>query len=96
MPSPNLQRDNYNNVIQKTYGERAFQGAYDGSNNLIYAGFALPGTATSEPSWQIRKLVYDMSNNLTEILWPEFPYAGGISSRDYKFVWDDHTSYTYS
>lgn len=96
MPSPNLQRDNYDNVIQKTYGERSFRGAYDVNNNLIYAGFAIPGTATSSANWQIRKLSYDVNDNLTDIKWPQFPYAGGIASREYKFVWDDHASYTYS
>jgi hypothetical protein len=95
MPSPNLQRDNYDNVIQKTYGERKFEGEYDGSNNLIYAGFALPGTSTSAPSWQIRKLTYS-GTNLISVTWPQFPYAGGIASRDYKFVWADRASYTYS
>lgn len=93
MPSPNLQRDNYHNVIQRTYGERTFRGVYDANNNLIYAGFAIPGTATSVASWQIRKLTYDVNNNLQTILWPEYD---GLASREYNFIWDNRALYTYS
>lgn len=92
MPSPNLRKDNYDNVIQKTYGERKFEGAYDGSDNLIYAGFAIPGTATSARNWQIRKLTYS-GTNLTSVTWPQI---NSKASTDYIFVWDDRASYTYS
>ena len=44
MPSPNLQRDNFFNVIGETYDEKSFRGEYDGDNNLIFAGFAIPGS----------------------------------------------------
>ena len=93
MPSPNLQRDNFHNVIQKTYGERSFEGDYDVNNNLIYAGFSIPGTAKSVAAWQIRKLTYDASNNLLSVTWPQF---NTFASRDYNFVWDNRASYTYS
>lgn len=43
MPSPNLQRDNFHNVLQQTYDEKSFRGDYDG-NNLIFAGFAIEGS----------------------------------------------------
>jgi hypothetical protein len=94
MPSPNLQRDNYHNVIQKTYGERSFRGIYDVNNNLIFAGFAIPGTDTAIAAWQIRQLNYDVDNNLISILWPED--GNGIASRDYIFIWDNYASLTYA
>ena len=44
MPSPNLKRDNYHNLIPDSYDEKAFRGEYDVDNNLIYAGFAIEGS----------------------------------------------------
>lgn len=49
MPSPNLKRDNFYNVISDSYDEKSFRGDYTGAN-LIYAGFAIQGTATSVAS----------------------------------------------
>jgi hypothetical protein len=70
MPSPNLTKDNYGYALQQTYDEKEFRGEYDGSNNLIYAGFAIPGTAEGTRSWQIKKLAYS-GTNLTSVKWPE-------------------------
>lgn len=92
MGGPNLRRDNYGNVVQQSYDEKAFLGDYTGSN-LIYAGFALPGSATSDRVWQIKQLNYDGAN-LVSVLWPEDP--NGIASVEYSFAWDDRASYTYS
>ncbi len=66
MPQVPLQRDQFNNVIQDSYGDREFRGDYDGSNNLIYAGFALPGSSESSRVWQIKKLAYT-GTNLTSV-----------------------------
>ena len=93
MPSPNLSHDNYGNVLQQSYDEKTFRGEYDVSNNLIYAGFALPGADTSVRVWQLKKLTYDGSNNLLTIVWPEYNNQATI---EYNFAWDDRASYTYS
>lgn len=77
--------------ISDTY--LAFRGDYTGTN-LIYAGFARPGTAESDVKWQLRKLTYDGSNNLTKVEWPQNS-AGGVSA-DFEFSWTDRTSYVYS
>jgi len=51
-------------------------------NNPVYMGSAEPGSLTSEEKWQIRKLTYDSSSNVTSILW-----AGGSTA--FTFAWDD-------
>jgi hypothetical protein len=69
MPSPNLQRDNYYNVIQQSYDDKSFRGEYTGSN-LIYAGFAIEGSDEGDRVWQIKQLNYT-GDNLVSVLWPE-------------------------
>ena len=61
---------------------------YDASNNLIYLGMALPGTATSAAGWQIRSFTYTGAN-LTSTL-----YAGG--SRQFVQIWDNRVALAYS
>lgn len=92
MPSVNLKRDNNHIIIPDSYDEKAFQGEYDGNNNLIYAGFAPVGSSTSVATWQIKKLTYT-GTNLTSVTWPEL---NSKASTDYEFSWDDRATYTYS
>lgn len=92
MSGPNLKRDNYDNVIQQSYGEKSFRGDYDGED-LIYVGFAIPGSNESARVWQIKQLNYD-SNNLVSILWPQAP--DGKASTDYAFAWANRATYTYA
>lgn len=87
-----IHRDQNYNLVQDTYGEKSFRGEYDGDDNLIYAAFAVAGSATSERVWQLKKLTYT-STNLTSVQWPELD---GKSSTAYSFAWDDRASYTYS
>lgn len=61
-----VQRDQFHNLAQATYDERAFLGEYDGSNNVIYAAFALPGSSASDRVWQLKKMTYS-GTNLTSI-----------------------------
>lgn len=92
MPSPNVQRDNFHNLVNDSYDDKAFRGEYDGSNNLIYGATALPGTLTSVASWQLKKFTYT-GTNLTSVTWPQI---SGKASFDYSFIWDNRASYTYS
>lgn len=62
---------------------------YDGSSNPIYIGLAPPGSAQSASVWQIRKLTFDVSNNVTAIR-----YAGGAST--YTNIWDNRAGLSYS
>jgi hypothetical protein len=61
---------------------------YSGSD-AIYVGYANPGTATSAPGWQIRKITYDGSSNATDV-----QFASGTASFDK--IWDSRSSYSYS
>lgn len=85
--------DGQGRVIPDSYQDLAFQGEYSGTN-LIYKGFARPGAGTSDAVWQISKLAYDGSNNLTSITWPQD--ANAHASNDYQFVWANRATYTYS
>ena len=93
MPRVALRRDQYSNVIADTYTERSFLAEYDVNNNLIYAGFALPGSATNVATWQIRKMSYDASNNMLTLKWPQLDSKASTS---YNFAWDSRAGYTYS
>uniref|UniRef100_A0A6M3L8X5 Uncharacterized protein n=1 Tax=viral metagenome TaxID=1070528 RepID=A0A6M3L8X5_9ZZZZ len=63
--------------------------AYNVSNNVEYIGKAPAGSATSSDTWQITKLTYDISENLTQI-----QYASG--NKKFDKVWDNRAGYTYS
>lgn len=80
-------------LIYDSVDDLAFQGEYSG-NNLIYKGFARPGTSTSAAAWQIAKLTYDGSGNVLTITWPQDSL--NHASNDYVFVWTSRASYTYS
>lgn len=80
--------------IYDSVDDLAFRGEYDGSSNLIYKGFARPGSATSAAVWQIAKLAYDGSGNVLSITWPQG--TNSAASNDYLFVWDNRATYTYS
>lgn len=80
-------------VIPDSFGDLAFQGAYTGTN-LIYKGFARPGSSTSAAVWQIALLTYDGSSNLLSITWPQD--ASGSASNDFQFIWANRATYTYS
>lgn len=80
-------------VIPESYGDMAFLGEYVGTN-LIYKGFARPGTAVNVAKWQLAKMTYDVGGNLTAIQWPQD--ASGNASNDYQFQWSARAGYTYS
>ncbi len=61
---------------------------YDGSNNLIYQGWAAPGTALSDAAWAIQKNTFTAGNlTLTQL-------AGGDNLPNK--VWNDRVSLAYS
>lgn len=61
----------------------------DINGNPLYIGCAVPGTLTSDPLWQIRKLTWDLSGFPTDI-----QYANG--TRSFAAVWDNRASLSYS
>ena len=62
---------------------------YDSSGNLIYIGKANMGSSKADAVWSIRKLVYDASNNLTDMLW-----ANGDGA--FNNIWNNKTAISYS
>lgn len=99
IPMPTLRnrpvgfKDAQGNIIPESFSDEAFRGEYSGTN-LIYKGFARPGAAEADLVWQIAKLAYDGSNNLTSITWPQ--NANAHASNDYEFSWTSRATYTYS
>lgn len=57
-------------------------------DDVIYRGYAEPGTLDSEPLWRIKKLVIGLDDDVATT------WAGGTA--DFIHAWDDRTSYTYS
>ena len=80
-------------LIFDSFDNEEFRGDYQGGINLIYKGFARPGSDTAERIWQISKQTYDANNNITMVQWP-INVLGAVSN-DYEFAWDDRTTYTY-
>ena len=62
---------------------------YDSSGNLIYIGKANMNSSKADGVWSIRKLVYDASNNLTDMLW-----ANGDG--EFNNIWNNRTAISYS
>ena len=90
---PLTQVDSNNQPIQDSELWVTFRGEYN-LTNLIYAGGARPGSKTSAPVWQIKRMTYDGSNNTLAVEHPT--NASGVVSADYEFVWDDRAAYTYA
>ena len=61
---------------------------YDGSNNLLYKGRALPGSASSDAAWAIQKYTYT-GGNLTLIQW-----ANGDNALNK--IWDNRAALSYA
>lgn len=70
-----------------------FRGEYTGTN-LIYKGYARPGSAEGDNVWQIAKLSYDGSNNILTIKWPQG--SNSAASSEFNFNWTGRAGYTYS
>ncbi len=90
---PCARKDSQGNVIPTAFSNMAFQGVYTGTN-LIYACFARPGSSVNDAVWQIFKMTYDGSNNITAIQWPQNTL--GKASNDYQFIQANFASFTYS
>ena len=62
---------------------------YDVSNNPIYIGIAAFGSSKASAVWQIRKLTFDVSNNVVDI-----QYANGTDA--FTAIWNNRASLSYS
>jgi hypothetical protein len=90
---PMGRKDAQGNLIPNSFEDQSFRGEYTGTD-LIYKGFARPGSLEGDLVWQIAKMTYDGSHNLLSILWPED--ANGHANNDYQFSWTLRATYTYA
>jgi hypothetical protein len=91
---PTGKLDPQGHLSQDSFLDEAFLGDYLGGMNLIYKGFARPGTLATVAQWQIAFCTYDVNGNVTAIQWPQ--NSSGIASSDYLFEWNLRTTYVYS
>lgn len=76
-------------VYNSTDEEFLMLADYVGGTDAIYIGKAVPGSATSDEKWKIRKFTYDGNHNILSIL-----FADGVAA--YDKIWDDRADYDYS
>jgi hypothetical protein len=62
---------------------------YDANGNQIYVGWAQTGTSQSIAGWRIMQQVFNASNQVTQILWPN-------GSTGFGLIWTNRTTYSYS
>lgn len=80
-------------LIQSTFGDLSYRGDLVGGADLIYIGYARPGSATSAPCWQIKMITYSGTTPVS-ILWPTG--SDGAASNDFDQIWDNRASLTYT
>lgn len=76
-------------IATESHSSYSLRMAYDANFNVEYTGKADIGTATSASGWQVKKFIYDVNDNLTNVMW-----ADGDDAFDN--VWDNRTSLSYS
>ena len=70
------------------HGSMKTRSVYVSGSDILYLGFAAPGTATSAAAWQIRRISNYTEND------PYVDFAGGTNNFDQ--VWDDYATLDYS
>jgi hypothetical protein len=63
--------------------------SYDANLNVEYIGKAAAGSAAADEVWSITKLIYDVNQNVTQVL-----YADG--NKKFDKIWDSRATYSYS
>lgn len=89
---PLLQLDAQGRVLPESNLYLSIRAAYSGSN-MIYRGYARPGSAEGDSVWQIIQINYS-GTNIISVLYPQ--NALGEASSDYAFSWTNRATYTYS
>lgn len=59
------------------------------NGQVIYLGYAQPGTAKTAAAWQIRKITYDANGAMTDVEFAE-------GSNAFNKVWNSYATYSYS
>ena len=69
---------------------------YDGGEDPVYVGIAVPGTLTSEKKWQISKLTFTNGVFVRRVF--AGAAGGGKDTQTNQFVWewDERANYNYT
>lgn len=76
-------------LIPQSYKDVAYRGDLDGGSNLVYIGYARPGSPSTAAVWQIKKITYTGTTPV-QIQWPIG--SDGTASNDYDQIWDNRAS----
>ena len=60
----------------------------DANGNIIYIGFAEPGSSEDKPVWAIKKIEYDDKGNLAAVKWAE-------GNNNFDKIWNNRATYSY-
>ena len=66
--------------------------ALSGKTVLYYVMISAPNAKTTDAAWQIQKMTYDASDNITLVQYPR--NADGNASASFSFIADSYASYT--
>lgn len=75
----------FSSQVKRTVTISAYKTRIADDGNYNYVGNAVPGSATSDAVWQIKRI----DNTTGDIDW-----AGG--ALNFKWIWDNRTSLSYS
>ena len=63
--------------------------SYNANQDIEYVGYAAPGSATDEDVWKIKNLVYDVNDNVEQVIFAE-------GTRKFDKIWNNRADYNYS
>lgn len=78
--------------LPQSFKDLSFRGDLNGGDNLVYVGFAKPGSSEAALAWQIFFITYSGSTPIS-ITWPIG--SDGAPSNDFAFSWTGRAGYTY-
>lgn len=79
-------------IIPDSLRSLAYRGDLNGGSNLVYIGYARPGSGEGDLVWQLFKISYSGSTPIS-ITWPIG--ANGAASDDFEFSWTARAGYTF-
>jgi hypothetical protein len=70
--------------------------AFDADDNLVYEGWAVPGTATSAAGWAIKRYTYVAADGSPASYYNRTEEAWASGTSDMSSVWDNRAVLVYS
>ena len=75
----------FSSQVKRSVSVSAYKARFSDDGTYTYSGLAVPGTATSDAAWQIKRI----NNSTGDIDW-----AGGTLA--FTKIWDNRASLSYS